>query len=64
VRLIHDVLVGDRALFTRPDGLEEVWEAAAEVLADHRRPEPYAPGSWGPESAVRLAEPVGWVLPD
>ena len=63
VRLIHDVLAGDRALFTRPDGLEDVWIAAAEVLDDHRQPESYAPGSWGPESAVRLADPVGWVLP-
>jgi glucose-6-phosphate 1-dehydrogenase len=63
VRLIHDVLVGDRALFTRPDGLEDVWKVAAEVLGDHRQPEPYAPGSWGPESAVSLADPVGWVLP-
>jgi glucose-6-phosphate 1-dehydrogenase len=64
VRLIHDVLTGDRALFTRPDGLEDVWIAAAELLEDHRRPEPYPPGSWGPESALRLADPVGWVLPD
>jgi glucose-6-phosphate 1-dehydrogenase len=63
VRLIHDVLAGDRALFTRPDGIEDVWIAAAEVLDDHRQPESYAPGSWGPESAVRLADPVGWVLP-
>ena len=63
VRLIHDVLTGDRALFTRPDGLEDVWIAAAEVLDDHRAPEPYAPGSWGPEAALRLADPVGWVLP-
>ena len=28
VRLIHDVLIGDRSLFTRPDGLAAVWEAA------------------------------------
>ncbi|HSK59017.1 MAG TPA: glucose-6-phosphate dehydrogenase [Actinomycetospora sp.] len=62
-RLIHDVLVGDRALFTRPDGLEEVWAAAAAVLDDHRRPESYEPGTWGPDDAERLAAPVGWVLP-
>ncbi|PVZ09076.1 glucose-6-phosphate dehydrogenase [Actinomycetospora cinnamomea] len=62
-RLIHDVLLGDRALFTRPDGLEDVWIAAADVLDDHRQPEPYEPGSWGPKDAQRLAEPVGWVLP-
>ena len=62
-RLIHDVLIGDRALFTRPDGLEEVWSAAAAVLDDDRRPEPYEPGTWGPDDAQRLADPVGWVLP-
>ena len=25
VRLIHDVLLGDRSLFTRPDGLAAAW---------------------------------------
>jgi glucose-6-phosphate 1-dehydrogenase len=63
VRLIHDVLVGDRALFTRPDGLEEVWVAAAELLEDHAAPAVYEPGTWGPEEALRLADPVGWALP-
>jgi len=57
------VLIGDRALFTRPDGLEEVWSAAAAVLDDHRRPASYEPGTWGPDAAQRLADPVGWVLP-
>ena len=31
-RLIHDVLLGDRSLFTRPDGLRHVWEVAAALL--------------------------------
>src|SRR5205823_4273133 len=30
VRLIHDVLLGDRSLFTRPDGLAAVWDGAAD----------------------------------
>jgi glucose-6-phosphate 1-dehydrogenase len=38
VRLIHDVLLGDRSLFTRPDGLEHVWRVAGALLAD--KPEP------------------------
>ena len=62
VRLVHDILVGDRTLFTRPDGLEAVWRAAAEVLDDDRRPESYAPDSWGPDAALDLAGDVGWVL--
>ena len=28
VRLIHDVLIGDRSLYTRPDGLAAAWKAS------------------------------------
>ncbi|MFC5062517.1 glucose-6-phosphate dehydrogenase [Actinomycetospora atypica] len=62
VRLIHDILIGDRSLFTRPDGLEEVWHAAGAALDGTTPVESYEPGSWGPESALRLADPVGWAL--
>jgi glucose-6-phosphate 1-dehydrogenase len=62
VRLIHDVLLGDRSLFTRPDGLAAVWEAAAPLLANRPDPLPYRPGSWGPEAARELAAPDGWLL--
>lgn len=62
VRLLHDVLSGDRSLVTRPDGLAHVWQVAAPVLALKRRPLPYAPGSWGPAAARRLAAPDGWLL--
>jgi glucose-6-phosphate 1-dehydrogenase len=48
-RLIHDVLLGDRSLFTRPDGLRHVWEVAAELLQHKPEPIPYPRGSWGPE---------------
>ncbi len=61
-RLIHDVLVGDRSLFTRPDGLGHVWDVAGALL--ERRPEPatYTRGSWGPAEASRLAGNSGWIL--
>ena len=36
-RLLHDVLIGDRSLFTRPDGLEHVWEVAEALLHDQPR---------------------------
>ena len=62
VRLIHDVLVGDRSLFTRPDGLAAAWEAAAPLLDNRPAPQPYGPGSWGPPTAAQLAEPDGWLL--
>src|SRR6201999_2350010 len=48
VRLIHDVLLGDRSLFTRPDGLGAAWKVVAPVLANPPRLATYAPGSWGP----------------
>jgi glucose-6-phosphate 1-dehydrogenase len=62
VRLIHDVLVGDRSLFTRPDGLQAVWTAAEPLLHHPPNPLPYAPGSWGPAAAGELAAPDGWLL--
>ncbi|HTF47807.1 MAG TPA: glucose-6-phosphate dehydrogenase (NADP(+)) [Pseudonocardia sp.] len=62
VRLIHDVLLGDRSLFTRPDGLEHVWTVAGEFVADRPEPLPYPRGSWGPEAAEQLAGPAGWLL--
>jgi glucose-6-phosphate 1-dehydrogenase len=49
-RLIHDVLLGDRSLFTRPDGLAHVWQVAGALLEDKPEPIPYAPGSWGPDA--------------
>lgn len=61
--LLHDVLVGDRTLFTTPEGLRSAWRAFAPLLGDDRPdPEPYAPGSWGPERADALPGPGGWVL--
>ncbi len=61
-RLIHDVMLGDRSLFTRPDGLSHVWEVAGALLENKPEPVIYHPGSWGPEEANRLAEPIGWLL--
>jgi glucose-6-phosphate 1-dehydrogenase len=62
VRLIHDVLSGDRSLVTRPDGLAHVWKVAEPMLTATGRPKPYPPGSWGPPAAAKLAAPDGWLL--
>jgi glucose-6-phosphate 1-dehydrogenase len=62
VRLIHDVLLGNRALFTRPDGLAAVWRTFAPLLDARPDPLPYRPGSWGPAAAAELADPDGWLL--
>jgi glucose-6-phosphate 1-dehydrogenase len=60
--LLHDVLIGDRSLFTRPDGLEHVWTVSDGILRNKPEPIPYARGSWGPREAVELARPHAWVL--
>jgi len=62
VRLIHDVLIGDRSLFTRPDGLEAVWNAAEPLLRHPPALVPYAQGSWGPPEAADLIAPGSWLL--
>jgi glucose-6-phosphate 1-dehydrogenase len=64
VRLIHDVLLGDRSLFTRPDGLSAAWKAIRPVLENRPRLHRYAQGSWGPAAARKLAAPDGWLLGD
>ena len=62
VRLIHDVLLGDRSLFTRPDGLAAVWDVAEPLLSRPPQVRPYAPGSWGPAEAAGLIAPGRWRL--
>jgi glucose-6-phosphate 1-dehydrogenase len=62
VRLIHDVLTGDRSLFTRPDGLAAVWKAVGPLLENRPRIAPYAAGSWGPAQARDLIAPGRWLL--
>jgi glucose-6-phosphate 1-dehydrogenase len=62
VRLLHDVLLGDRSLFTRPDGLAAAWKAAEPLLSNPPRLASYRQGSWGPPRARTLAEPGRWLL--
>src|SRR6266536_2492020 len=62
VRLIHDVLLGDRSLFTRPDGLAAVWQVAEPLLTNPPPARGYAPGSWGPADARELIAPGQWLL--
>ena len=62
VRLIHDVLLGDRALFTRPDGLSATWKTIQPLLDARPEPVTYAQGSWGPSQARELAAPHRWLL--
>jgi glucose-6-phosphate 1-dehydrogenase len=61
VRLIHDVLLGDRSLFTRPDGLAAAWKAVKPVLDAPPRLARYEQGSWGPAKAAKLVAPGRWL---
>ncbi|MDD9207093.1 glucose-6-phosphate dehydrogenase [Georgenia sp. 10Sc9-8] len=55
--LLHDVLTGDRTLFTSAAGLRHAFTAFAPLQSNARpTPQPYEPGSWGPAEAASLAE--------
>jgi glucose-6-phosphate 1-dehydrogenase len=62
-RLIHDVLVGDRTLFTSSAAIERLWEISEPVLRDPPPSIPYERGSWGPAEIDGLIEPRRWHLP-
>jgi glucose-6-phosphate 1-dehydrogenase len=62
VRLIHDALIGDRSLYTRPDGLAAAWKAITPLLTNPPQVASYAPGSWGPAGARKLIAPGRWLL--
>jgi len=61
VRLIHDALIGDRSLFTRPDGLAAAWKAVKPILDHPPRLARYEQGSWGPARAAKLIAPGRWL---
>jgi glucose-6-phosphate 1-dehydrogenase len=63
-RLLGDAMEGDATLFARQDAVEAAWSIVDPLLRDGGTPLPYAPGSWGPAEADRLARDVGgWVMP-
>jgi glucose-6-phosphate 1-dehydrogenase len=63
-RLLHDVMLRERLLFTRSEQIERLWEVCAPVIDDPPELQSYAPGSWGPKTAVELPITPGWRLPD
>lgn len=63
-RLIHDALIGDRTLFTRPDGIARTWDLVSEVLSEPPPVVKYAQGSWGPDGMHELIAPRRWFLSD
>jgi glucose-6-phosphate 1-dehydrogenase len=63
-RLLHDVMLRQRLLFTRAEQIERLWEVCAPVIEQPPELQPYEPGSWGPEAALGLPASPGWRLPD
>jgi glucose-6-phosphate 1-dehydrogenase len=62
-RLLHDILVDDRTLFTTAEAIERLWEISEPMLKAPPPVQPYEPGSWGPKSIDALIEPRHWHLP-
>jgi glucose-6-phosphate 1-dehydrogenase len=63
-RLIHDVMVGDRTLFTTSEAIERLWEISEPVLKAPPPVQSYEPGTWGPSSIDSLIAPRHWHLPN
>ncbi|HET9592986.1 MAG TPA: glucose-6-phosphate dehydrogenase, partial [Solirubrobacterales bacterium] len=63
-RLIHDVMVGDRTLFSSSEAIERLWEVSQPLLENPPQAIPYEPGSWGPQEIDRLIAPRHWHLPN
>ncbi len=59
-RLIYDAMAGDQTLFIRGDEVEAAWAVIDPIeqawAASAKRPESYAPGTWGPRRAMDLIE--------
>ncbi len=60
--LILQAMIGDQTLFTRSDSIERLWEISEPLLEKPPPVEPYAVGSWGPDSVNRMIEPSHWHL--
>ncbi len=58
-RLLGDAMDGEGMLFAREDGVEAAWGVVQPVLGDVTPIHEYAPGTWGPREANRLAADVG-----
>ncbi|MBX3645604.1 MAG: glucose-6-phosphate dehydrogenase [Rubrivivax sp.] len=62
-RVLGDAMHGDPTLFAREDYVEEAWRIVDPALAATTPVQAYAPQSWGPADAMRVAPPGGWSDP-
>jgi glucose-6-phosphate 1-dehydrogenase len=64
-RLLTDAMKGDAMLFVREDAVEAAWKVVDPILGNATPVLEYAPGTWGPAEAARLADGVGgWLNPE
>ena len=63
-RVLGAAMAGDSTLFAREDYVEEAWRIVEPILKKSTPAYPYAPGTWGPSEADRVAPPAGWSNPD
>jgi glucose-6-phosphate 1-dehydrogenase len=62
--LLHAAMIGQRARFTRQDGVEETWRIMQPLLDAPTPVHGYPQGSWGPAAADALvADYGGWREP-
>jgi glucose-6-phosphate 1-dehydrogenase len=61
-RLILLAMLGDQSLFTRADGIEQVWAISEPLLTSPPPVEIYSPGTWGPPAVDKLIAPHRWHL--
>jgi len=59
-RLLTDAMRGEQVLFAREDYVEQGWRIVEQVLGDVVPVHPYAPQTWGPQTASELAPVGGW----
>lgn len=63
-RLLRDAMRGELELFPSQDSVEQTWRIVEPLLDRDGDPEPYEPGSWGPEAVGQLpAGHGGWRQP-
>jgi glucose-6-phosphate 1-dehydrogenase len=57
--LLHAAMIGDITYFVRQDGVDEAWRIVQPLLDAPPPVETYAPGTWGPAAANKLAAHYG-----
>jgi glucose-6-phosphate 1-dehydrogenase len=62
-RVLGAAMEGESTLFAREDYVEQAWRIVDPVLKSQTPVYPYAPGTWGPKEADRVAPPGGWSNP-